>query len=149
MIFPSGLFLFFPFIHYLCHTFLLLSSCHSVYASFFFLHDLLFPYLITILLSPPLHHFFFHPVFPSLTLVSYHPNFFFILNFIFLLSFFHLQWLIFPSLFLTHPSSWLCLYFFLLAVSIFVIWLFLCSRWLEIIWEVGRTKTVLSLDLGN
>lgn len=93
--------------------------------------------------------FFFHPVFPSLTLVSYHPNFFFILNLIFLLSFSHLQWLIFPSLFLTHPSSWLCSYFFLLAVSIFVIWLFLCSRWLQIIWEMGRTKTVLLLDLGN
>lgn len=30
--------------------------------------------------------------------VSYHPNFFFILNLIFLLSFSHLQWLIFPSL---------------------------------------------------
>lgn len=93
--------------------------------------------------------FSYSPSFFLPSCVSYHPNFFFILNLIFLLSFSHLQWLIFPSLFLTHPSSWLCLYFFLLAVSIFVIWLFLCSRWLQIIWEMGRTKTVLLLDLGN
>lgn len=100
--------------------------------------------LTWLLFSFPLLSIIFLP-----SCVSYHPNFFFILNLIFLLSFSHLQWLIFPSLFLTHPSSWLCLYFFLLAVSIFVIWLFLCSRWLQIIWEMGRTKTVLLLDLGN
>lgn len=121
MIFPSGLFLFFPFIHYLCHTFLLLSSCHSVYASFFFLHDLLFPYLITILLfSFPLLSIIFSSILCFLHWLSFPTIQISFSSTILFSSFPSLTYSdsSFPLFFLLIPPDYVCTFSYLLSPSL-------------------------------